>query len=207
MERALKAATPPGLLVAQAWTQAVSVGPHDVTQSKTAKHAPLCAHCEPCEQQVLLRHVFSHASVELNPHCEPLSPPLRPHAAPHGPLRQLPRALSSSLPFGWAVEHAFAHDASLQALMQALRALQSASAEQAVPCAQQDAAKHVWHVLVVNMNPPHVAPPSPPVAPPPQAVLHSLARQPVSVLKSVVPVGFAVRHAWAHASLVHAWTH
>jgi hypothetical protein len=154
--------------------------------------------------------VFTQASVEPNPHCEPLSPPLMPHAVPHGPLRQLPSALSSSLPFVCAAAQVFAHDASFGAHppMQALRALQSASAEQAVPCAQQDEAKQLWHALAVNMNPPHMPPPSPPpVVPPVHAALQSLARQPVSVLKSVVPLGFDVRHAWEHASVVHAWTH
>ena len=57
---------------------------------------------------MLLRHVFTQASVEPNPHCEPLSPPLMPHAVPHGPLRQLPSALSSSLPFVCAAAQVFA---------------------------------------------------------------------------------------------------
>jgi hypothetical protein len=197
------------LALAHAWTQVRSVDAHEETQSKSARHAPLCAHCEPWEQQVVFKHVFTHASVEPNPHCEPLSPPLMPQAVPHGPARQLPRALSSSLPFACAEAQEFAQVTSFaaQAPMQVLRALQSASAEQAVPCEQQDEAKQLWHVVSVNMNPPHMPPPSPLVVPPVQAAVQLLVRQPVSVLKSVFPLGFDVRHAWEHASLVHAWTH
>lgn len=197
------------MVLAHAWTQVRSVEAQEETQSKSARHAPLCAHCVPWEQQVVFRHVFTHASVEPNPHCEPLSPPLRPHAVPHGPLRQLPSALSSSLPFVCALAQVFAHDTSFgaQPPMQALRALQSASAAQAVPCEQQDEAKQLWHALSVNMKPPHMPPPSPPVVPPVQAALQLLVRQPVSVLKSVFPLGFDVRQAWEQASVVHAWTH
>src|SRR5580704_10074412 len=188
---------------------AVSLALHAVTQRKRVRHAALCEHVAAWEQQVLRRQVRWQASVEVNPpHCEPLSEPPRPHAEPQGPLRQFPSALSASLPFGCAVTHAFSQVASpdVQPPMQLSSAVQSAFEEQSIPCEQQLDEKQAWQVLELKVNPPHVPPASPAVAPAPHEELHSLLMQPVSELKSVAPPGFAERHPAEQVSSVQDWT-
>jgi hypothetical protein len=97
----LKAATPDALAVPQALAHAESVGLHASTQLKMARHEPFSAQVSACEQHVLVRHVFWHASVDVNPpHCSPLSEVENPQAVPQGPLRQFERAPSRVFPVG-----------------------------------------------------------------------------------------------------------
>jgi hypothetical protein len=61
-------------------------------------------------------------------------------------------------------------------------------------------------VSVLKMNPPHMPPASPVVAPL-HAELQEFVTQPVSELKSAAPPGFAVRQPCVHVSSAHASTH
>ncbi len=197
VDRALKSATPPALAFPHAVMHAVSLGLQAVTQLKRVRHDALCEHAAASEQHVLSRQVFWQASVELNPpHCELPSELSTPHAEAQWALRQFPSAANASLPFGFAVAHAFWQVTSpaVQPAMQLSSAVQSAFEEQSAPCEQQLDEKQVSQALELNVNPPHVPPASPVVAPAPHEELHSLLTQPVSALKSVTPPGFAVRH-------------
>ncbi len=181
----MKSATPAALALPHAMMHAVSVWLQAVTQRKRVRHDALCEHVAATEQHVFRRQVFWQASVELNPpHFAPLSAPPRPHAEPQGPLRQFPSALRASLPFGWAVTQAFSQVTSpaVQPPMQLSSVVQSAFEAQSAPCEQQLDEKQVWQALELKVNPPHVPPASPTVAPAPQEELHSLLMQPVSEL-------------------------
>jgi hypothetical protein len=89
------------LAVPQALAHAESVGLQASTQLKMERHEAFSAQLSACEQHVLIRHVFWHASVDVNPpHWNPLSEAENPQAVPQGPLRQFEKAPSSVFPVG-----------------------------------------------------------------------------------------------------------